>query len=335
MLHFQSLHITDMSLVAHARRTAAELARSLGFDETAAGKVSLVATEIASNLVKHVPAGGELLLGPLQDGNRVGVEMVALDQGAGIPNLNEALRDGYSTAGSRGVGLGAIQRLSHQFDLYSQPGKGTVLLTRLWSQPPAPQRPALYEFGGVLVAKPGQEACGDAWAVVPLADGLAVLVADGLGHGMEAAAASQEAVRTFLARPHLQPEELLLFIHGALRHTRGAAVAAAQLTAAPPTLHYGGLGNIGGVVLSEGAARHLVSQNGTAGHAVRKVQQFPYPWSAGATLILHSDGLATRWNLDDYPGLIQRHPTLIAGVLYRDFRRGNDDTAVVVIRQRA
>jgi hypothetical protein len=171
--------------------------------------------------------------------------------------------------------------------------------------------------------------------VVRQADGLKILVADGLGHGLEAADAAQEAIRTFLARPHVEPEQLLHFIHGALRHTRGAAVAIAQLALEGPALHFAGLGNISAVAMNHAGGHHLVSHNGTAGHAARKIQQLPYFWAAGMVLILHSDGLGTRWNLDDYPGLLQRHPSLIAGVLYRDFQRSTDDTTVVVIKQRA
>ena len=63
-----------------------------------------------------------------------------------------------------------------------------------------------------------------------------------------------------------------------------------------------------------------------------KVQEFSYPFPSNALIILHSDGLTTHWNMDAYPGLIVKPPSLIAGVLYRDFQRGNDDVTVVAAR---
>ena len=65
------------------------------------------------------------------------------------------------------------------------------------------------------------------------------------------------------------------------------------------------------------------------------IQVFTAPWPAGALVLLHSDGLASHWTLDRYPGLSARYPTLVAGVLYRDHRRGRDDTTVVVAREAA
>jgi hypothetical protein len=65
---------------------------------------------------------------------------------------------------------------------------------------------------------------------------------------------------------------------------------------------------------------------------MRRVQQFDLPLPTNALLLLHSDGLATHWNLADYPGLVGRHPGIIAGVLYRDHERGRDDVTVLVVR---
>jgi hypothetical protein len=96
-----------------------------------------------------------------------------------------------------------------------------------------------------------------------------------------------------------------------------------------------GVGNISGVILSpdEGQRTSLVSHNGTLGHTIRKVQEFVYPWSPDSLLIMHSDGLATHWNLDRYPGLAVQHPSLISGILYRDFSRKRDDVTVLVARE--
>jgi hypothetical protein len=175
--------------------------------------------------------------------------------------------------------------------------------------------------------------CGDAWAAPQHHDRSVVLVADGLGHGLLAAEAARTAVRVFRDNPLLGPLAVLSAIHAALRGTRGAAVAVAETDLNARVLRYAGVGNIAGCVLADGVSRSMVSQNGTVGHEVRKLQEFSYPFPPGATLLMHSDGLVSRWNLGPYPGLVGRDPALIAGVLYRDFERGRDDATVVVARE--
>jgi anti-sigma regulatory factor (Ser/Thr protein kinase) len=328
--------ISEPSQVAEARRLSVAMARRLGFDATGLGKVALVVTEAATNLVKHTTDGGELLVRALQCGRVGGIEVLALDKGPGIANVGEALRDGYSTTGSPGTGLGAISRLSTSFDIHSVSGVGTAVLARLWSAPlPRDLSPRGPEIGAVNAPHPGEEACGDGWAVVQRAGRSLILVADGLGHGIVAAEAAVEAGKTFQDRTSLAPAQMVAAIHAALRGTRGAAVAVAEVDVAQQSVRFAGVGNIAGVILSVDERRRLVSRNGTAGHEVRKIQEFTYPWPAGESgrqplLILHSDGLTSRWDLDRYPGLAQRRPSLIAGVIFRDFNRGRDDVTVVV-----
>lgn len=330
--------ITETSQVGYARRYATLLADRLGLGETETGKVALVVTEAATNLVKHA-TGGQLLIQPLhRDGGR-GVEILALDQGPGIANLQECLRDGYSTAGSPGTGFGAITRLAALFDCYTRPGIGTALLAQMWFKQHGRQpgenkqdggHPSAITWGGVCVPKAGEQVCGDAWVVAHHAGRSLVCVTDGLGHGPGAAEASREAVRVVRARSTLAPAALLADLHAALRGTRGAAAAVAVIDLRRQVVDFAGVGNIAGEVLTAAGSRKMVSHHGILGQTLRKIQEFRYPWSRDALLVLHSDGLASRWSLEAYPGLITRHPGVIAGVLYRDFQRGHDDVTVVV-----
>ena len=110
-------------------------------------------------------------------------------------------------------------------------------------------------------------------------------------------------------------------------------MAIAHLDAGREQVRFCGVGNISAdIVTREQASQSLVSQNGTVGFQLGRVTEFTYPWPQGAVLIMHSDGLATRWRLDSYPGLLTRDAALIAGVLYRDFTRGRDDVTVVSVR---
>ncbi|MCL4298495.1 MAG: SpoIIE family protein phosphatase [Anaerolineae bacterium] len=341
----QQLHlpVSETSQVAEARRAVTALAGSLGFNETETGKIALIVTEAATNLVKHA-GGGDLLARPLAGAEQLGLEILALDEGPGLADVGQALNDGYSTAGSPGTGLGAVIRLSTVFDIYSLPAKGTSVLAQVWRQA-KPGRPAsgiqgagngisLVEVGAVCLAKAGQDVSGDNWAIAQDGHRYLVMVADGLGHGAAAAAASQAAVEVLSAKPALGPVAILEAAHAALYHTRGAAVAVVELDLARLVVKAAGVGNIAGAILATGAPQHLTSYNGIVGHQVQKFQEFSYPWPDNALLVLHSDGLTSHWNLDAYPGLITRHPSLIAGVLYRDFSRGSDDVSVVVVKQK-
>jgi anti-sigma regulatory factor (Ser/Thr protein kinase) len=323
--------IAEPSQVGEARRVAAAMAQALGFDEPSRGRVALVVTEAATNLLKHA-GGGELIAQSVGRGDGAALEVLALDKGPGMADVSRCLADGYSTAGSSGNGLGAIRRLSSTFDIDSAPGRGTALLARI-GPPPAAGRRAGPEVGAVCLPHPGEDACGDAWAVESVNGRTLAIVVDGLGHGPQAATAAQEALRAFRTHAARGPAEVIGQAHAALRSTRGAAMAVAEVDPGRRLLRFAGIGNVAGTVVGPGGPHGLVSHNGTVGHAVRKVQEFEHEWGPGALLILHSDGVATHWRLDRYPGLIGRHPTLIAGVLYRDFRRGRDDATVLVLRE--
>jgi len=325
--------IGDPSGVAEARRTAAALAKPLGFSETAAGQLALATTEVASNIVKHAQRGA-LVFRRVEHEGRLGIEVLALDKGPGIANLAESLRDGHSTAGSAGQGLGALLRMTTGFELFSQPGNGTMARFEVWARA-APHVPPSVLEGVVCVAKDGEEVCGDAWASTPWRDRQIVVLADGLGHGPDAAVASRAALAAAAKHAGLKAVEIMEAVHGALRPTRGAAAAVIVLQPAKRLCDFCGVGNIAAAVWHGGKARNMVSHNGILGHTVRTFQEFSYPFPAGALCIAHSDGLTARWDIGAYPGLGMRHPSIVAGVLFRDYSRGRDDATVVAVRNSA
>ena len=318
--------IADESAVGEARRAALAMASNAGFSETDAGKVAIAVTEAASNVLRH-GKGGEILLRPM--GN--GIEMLAIDKGPGIANLGDAMEDGRSTAGSAGIGLGAIARLASFFDLYTSEGIGTVLAARFHPlEIPEPgARPAEgLDVGVAQSPYPGELACGDAWAM----EGNRVLVADGLGHGFAAAQAAQAAVEVFAGNWERPVRDIVEAAHLALKPTRGAALAIAEADPDSRKVRFCGLGNISGTIVADGISRGMVSHNGTAGHEIHRIDQFEYAWPEGALLVMHSDGISAKWDLAAYPGLADRHPSLIAAIIYRDFRRQRDDATVVVVK---
>ncbi|WP_027366614.1 ATP-binding protein [Desulfocurvibacter africanus] len=325
--------VAESSQVGSLRRAVAGLARDQGMSQEQTAKAAIMATEMGTNLVKHAHGGGEVLVRAIA-GRFGGLELLSLDKGPGMENPAHMLQDGVSTMGSAGTGLGALRRLSNEFAIYSRVGSGTVVLVRSWASHYEEQPNVIpCEMGMVMLPKPGEEACGDGWCVSLTDNGLTVLVIDGLGHGPQAAAASQEAVRAFSEQPDLVPSEAVHNLHGRLRHTRGAAAAVADIRTGRDTLVFAGIGNIAGrIVRPDGAMTSLVSMSGIVGHQFRKLLDFSYAWGDDDLLVMNTDGLRTGWDFSAYPGLEHQHPAIIAGVLYRDFVRGSDDVAVVVLR---
>lgn len=337
----QRYEIAEASQIAYARRSIGELARGLGFNETVAGELAIVVTECGTNLLKHARSG-ELLVRPLVDANagaalRYGIEVLSVDNGPGIHDLHRCFEDGYTTAGSPGNGMGAIERLSDELDIWSAPGLGTVLRVVFWNVPGAANMPAPHlTYGVVNLPLQTETVCGDAWAVHTDKRAFTVLVADGLGHGPLANVAAIEAAKALAANGDLALDRIMDAANDALRPTRGAAVGIARMPAsasmAGMPVTFAGIGNISASVWTEGTHKHLVSHSGIVGHAARRAQSFDVPYPPNALVVLHSDGLTSRWDLARYPGLAVRHPALVAAVLYRDFSRGRDDITVFVAR---
>jgi anti-sigma regulatory factor (Ser/Thr protein kinase) len=327
--------VTEASGVAAARRAVQWLAQRLAFSELRAGRAALVASELATNLSKHA-RGGELIMCPLSgpDGEADGIEILAVDQGPGIPDVALSRQDGYSTTGTLGHGLGAVERQADWVELYTHTS-GTVIAARMWREEPRKNVPQpLYEIAAVQVPKPGEAVCGDGWSWRMRDGRLTIFVVDGLGHGFRAHEAAIAALDVFAKEHEEPPRRLLEDVHAALRPTRGAAVAAVALDLERGIARYCGLGNITGTIVRADGRQSMVSHNGTAGHAAGRFQEFTYPVPRGAMLVMCSDGLGSHWDLGAYPGLRSKSAAIIAGILYRDFSRRRDDVTVVVARQR-
>jgi len=335
MRPYRRFPIEDVSQVGEARRATQALATEQGFDEDAAGRLALIVTELGTNLHRHVGPNRQaaLLLG-LAQGE---IEILSLDQGPGM-DVQRCLRDGYTTAGSSGTGLGAVRRMATRFGAFSAPGRGTVIAVRVsprLERHAATPAPAPFDLAGISLAAPGELVSGDAWTVRAMPEHWLVLLADGLGHGVAAAEAADRLVHLMQQAPMSQtsPAALLQDAHEPMRMTRGAAVSMARLDVAHPSFVFSGAGNVTGRLLSGVADRSLLAQHGTLGLQVRRLQDIPYDWPPHALLILHSDGIQTRWKLDDTPALLQADPAVIAGWILRDHCRGRDDATVVVIRR--
>lgn len=318
--------VEESTQVGQARREALLLAERCAFDELDAGRVALAATELATNMLKH-GRGGVMYLSLVQGRHGLGVELCAIDGGPGF-NLAQCLPDGYSTQGTQGLGLGAIQRQAALLDVWSD-SHGAIVLVRVYAD--GAPRDSDLAYGALRLPMRHEVACGDAWHLASDGQRLAVTLIDGLGHGTPATEAANAGTAAAAQAGFLPPVELLARLHAGMSGTRGGAAAVARLDA-DGHLQFAGIGNIAASVCEPTGSRGLASHPGIVGVQYRKAQAFDLHVPPGNLLVMHSDGLQARWNLRDYPGLFHRHPALVAAVLQRDFDRGRDDAGIVVVR---
>jgi len=316
----QRYEIDDPSKVGEARRAAHTLA-NFELDAESAGRVAIAATELANNLLLHA-GGGELLIQRLGDDDSATIELLAIDRGRGMTDVERCLTDGYSTAGTPGTGLGAVRRLASEFDIHSVPGEGTVVMARFGQV-------INLRYGAISIPLEGEVLCGDGWDLAVNENGLALFVIDGLGHGAFAAEAAQAGIEAFRAEPFSEPQDIMNRANAAMSRTRGGAAACARIIG--DKVSYSGVGNISAALVGAGKSTGLVSHNGTLGLHKRRAQQFEYRRDPGAVFVMHSDGVSARWDLKKNVTLLGRHPAIIAASLYRDHARERDDATVVVV----
>ncbi|MNK23322.1 Serine/threonine-protein kinase RsbT [compost metagenome] len=319
--------VEEVSQVGQARREALALAEHAGLDEMDAGRVALVATELATNVIKH-GRGGRMYLSTVCGRGGLGVELCTLDAGPGL-SLAQCLPDGYSTGGTQGLGLGAIRRHASVLDAWSD-AKGAVIVARIY----ASRAPVDIDvpYGALRIPMRHELACGDGWHLRAHGEGIAVSLIDGLGHGLPAADAAQAGVAAMAAAAGFDAPTLIGAMHAGMSGTRGGAAAVACMLPGNGGIQFAGIGNIAGSLCEPTGSRGMASHPGIVGVQFRKAQPFHFHAPAGTLLVMHSDGLQARWSLRDYPGLFHRHPALIVAVLQRDFDRGRDDAGIVALR---
>lgn len=318
----------DPSRVGEARRHAAQLAARAGLDETATGRLAIVVNELGNNLLRHAKEGRLLLA--QSEGE---VEIISVDRGPGMAHMQRFMADGFSTGGTPGTGLGAIHRLAQDVDMHSRAGEGTVIVARVRNDDAA-RSPHAVRIGGIATAAPGEAVCGDAWTALLDPASASIVVADGLGHGKAAAEASHAMVEAFQEFISESPSDLLDRAHARLRHTRGAAVCLVKVDRDAKTVTCIGAGNVMGRVISGVSDKALLTQHGTVGVQMRRSQEAVSEWPAHAIVVVHTDGIESRWPSQLVVGALARDPVTIAALVWRDHCRGRDDATVVVAMRR-
>ncbi len=329
-VHFR-LSLPDRSYQAVVRAELRRLAESAGFKGHRLGEIEIIIAEITSNLVKHAGKGG-LILGRKMIGVNAGIEFIAIDEGPGMRQSSKMMEDGRSTSKTLGHGLGAIRRLSNEFDLYSMHGWGTIVFSRNYLDKNSASKPGSFVINAICVSKKGHFLCGDAWSLRIQNNKIKVAMIDGLGHGAQAHTAASLAVQSLLGYSTLQPDEELRALHLDMRKTRGAVITVVHLDRQNHQLIYSGVGNIAMKIIAPGIAKGCFSYNGIVGHIMpASLNNHTFTWNEKTDiLIMHSDGLTTRWDVPKYPGILQHHPMILAAAIYKDADRGNDDSTIII-----
>jgi hypothetical protein len=247
------------------------------------------------------------------------------------------MTDGFSTAGSLGYGLGAVNRLMDQCDIRSRQGAhaGTIIVCTRWLRPQAPiVSPCPLEFGAATRACSAMTVNGDAfvikrWQARALVGGIA-----GLGHGPPAYPAAQTA-RHYVETHCDQPlEAIFRGVGRTCRATRGVVMALARFEFGGPGIRFSfaSVGNIEACLCGGPVREHFIVRRGILGGQAPPPRVTDHRWQAGQVLVLHSDGLTHRWRWDDFPNLARESATTVAQHLLWALAHKNDDATVVVVR---
>lgn len=347
MREINSIEIKDAAQVGAARRVIHGFASRVGFEENHLAEIDIVVQEIGTNAVSYTANGGWLYF-TTPIGPAPGLELFYWDTGPGIYNLDRALRDGVSTSGGLGAGIGAIRRLTDEFDVYStvkttarlslsaqrRTNHGTALLARKWlsAETETAETEQAKRIGAWSRPRPNETMNGDAYFIRTRGHYTLYAVVDGLGHGSGAKEASDVALSSLDEWRGEPLDQVIQAAHDALRATRGAVMSVVVIDAEAQSFQYAGVGNVMVRVFDAPERITPLPINGTLGARLGQIRVWTYPWAEGTTCVMASDGVSAAWEMDLYPGLLKRSPQLLAGILMRDYGRTSDDATVLVIR---
>ena len=327
-----SFAANDRSYFSLLKKEIHRRAQEAGINAARINELDLIVAEMTSNLFKYSD-DGEILVGAFPNNGSPYIELISIDNGPGMNNPARMMQDGVSTSGTLGHGFGSMKRLSDTFELYSQAGWGTIVLSRVYNDPDAAKRMAKIIIRPIIVAKPGEVISGDGMVYKQNDKYFKLLLADGLGHGPEANKAVNEAAAAFRVCPEYSPTETLRFIHGMIKKTRGAVANVICYDFETKSWATTGIGNIAARIAGPATFRNHMSYNGIVGHNIPNTMNDQlYPAEQYNQVILCSDGIKTRWDMSKYPLISKYDQSVLAAAIYKDHARKNDDMSVIIAK---
>ena len=324
-------NLTDRSYLSIIKKDIVKIAEQVKFTAKRIAELELIISEIATNLLKHA-GGGELIVRLLSDNGNPGIEILSIDKGPGMADPVRMIEDGVSTTNTLGHGLGSIKRLSDQFQLYSLKDWGTVLLSRVFAQPLQTSISKLGVFP-IVINKPGETVCGDAYAWKANPYYFKILLGDGLGHGPLANLAANRACDAFRKSVFNDPSDILNDIHKHVKDTRGLVATVAVYDIVNKAWKICGVGNISTRLCNALTSKTHVPFNGILGVNISgRIQSQYIDNEDGDYMVLCSDGISTRWETTKHPSVFKYDLSILAAVIYKDYARHSDDMSVVVVK---
>jgi len=328
---FTSYPIEERSYISFIKREVHNLVKH-SFSETKTAEIDIIVSELTSNIIKHA-SKGELLY-KLQKTEAGSVfEVICVDNGPGIKDVAHAMQDGVSTTGTLGQGLGAIERLSSLFQLYSQTGWGTIAYSKVTTISQPTELDERVVIRALLVCKPGESVCGDGYGIRKDAASSYIFLGDGLGHGEHAHEASKQGTRYFLQTADKDPIAILKGMHTELKKTRGLVGTVAVLNHESRKWQIFGIGNIATRINQGMMIKNYTPYNGIVGLNIpntttaTEIEKEKYQY-----LIMCSDGIKTKWDMSKYPYILKHDPIVLAAAIYKDHSRRTDDMSVLVAK---
>jgi len=322
----------DRSYFSLIKKEIHRIAAEAGMNPARVNELDLIVAEMTSNLYKYSD-DGELLMGVFPNGGSPYIELISIDNGPGMLNPGRMLQDGVSTSNTLGHGLGSMKRLSDTFELYSQIGWGTIVLSRVYSDPEKAKEKAEVIMRPIVVFKPGEKTSGDGFTFKRTEKYLKMMLADGLGHGRDANVAVNEAAAAFKVFPDYSPTETIRFIHSSIKKTRGAVVNILGYDFTTKTWASAGVGNIALRMFGPVNFKNHMSYNGIVGHNIPgTMNDQHYQADEFNQAMLCSDGIKTRIDMARYPQMYKYDLTVLAAAIYKDHARRSDDMSVVIAR---
>jgi anti-sigma regulatory factor (Ser/Thr protein kinase)/serine/threonine protein phosphatase PrpC len=316
--------------IKRATDAARQLAKSLGFDTRDCEEIVLAVTELASNLTKHT-TGGIITLQPTED--RPGLQVESEDHGPGIPDVEQALADGYSTVGTLGTGLGTVNRLMHELEFYSLSPCGTRVVCQRWLRPKSNDLFVRWlEFGAATRSYRRQPENGDAFFHRQWQGGALAGVIDGLGHGQFAQRAAQCARRYLEQHFDQSLQNLFRGTGRACSATRGVVMALAHFDQAREIVSIASIGNVEVRLVNNSGRSNIVVRRGIVGLNAPNAAVTEHAWTSATILVMHSDGVSSHWDSDDFREMAWEAPGMLAQRLLCSLGKIDDDATVLVVR---
>lgn len=329
----QLFNVTDRSYFAIIKREVHMLTLNAGFSVQKAGEIDIIVAELVSNLVKH-GGGGDVMVKVEEENGKTYLELIGIDSGRGMTDVNRMMVDGVSTHNTLGQGMGAMKRLSHLFQVYSVKDWGTVTLIRIWKEEPALFNPtALTQIRSVIVPKPGETFCGDGFYHKQANDCIFFFLGDGLGHGPEANKAVTQAGEAFMKCHEKDPTAIIRHINASVKKTRGLVGTVVSLDIKERKWRICGIGNVQARIAEGIDLKGYMAYNGIIGLNVpNTLKTHEMPYESGQQLLMCSDGIKTRWDIFRYNTIMRYDLSILCATLMKDYFRKTDDASVVACK---